>query len=138
MRYSSIQNLSFHVVDLNELPSNKKFNECTAVWFSQTLSWLDWWEGAVQAICPINIKRVGLSTLSWPMEMESEVIHYLEGKSVNPDNYVKYNVLSIEKLMRRLASFGLENSSYEKFEIDINIDPLNKSRLGSYTLETQA
>jgi hypothetical protein len=132
-RYDYIKNVEFFEGDLHHPEKYASWSSVQAVWLSQTLSWLPWWTEALNAILTPNVNRIGISTLAWRGEWESEVIHYLNGRG-NPDSHqVNYNVYSIPKISRFMSNLGFVHNSVQAFEIDIDLMPPPSLQLGSYT-----
>jgi hypothetical protein len=133
-RRIKLKNLTFCVADLYKVSQQEFFKKSDSIYLGSTLSWIDWWDSALDALIKKNIKQVSFDALAWDWNMESEVIHYKYGKK-NKD-FIKYNVYSVNRICSYFRAKGFLIQKTKKFEIDINLKPIDKSNLGSYTIKT--
>lgn len=132
-RYTSIGNVEFFECDLYHPEAYTQWKSVQAIWLSQTLSWLPWWTDALDALVTDNVTRIGISTLAWGGEWESEVIHHTRGRENPFSNKVNFNVYSIPKMDSFMLDRKFVYNSVEAFEIDIDLSPPADLALGSYT-----
>ena len=137
-RHADLPNLSFVQGDLYALSEVVRWREVHAVWFSQTLSWLKWWQTELRTLLGPSVDRIALSTLAWDGPNESEVIHYLGRKQDPLTERISYNVYSIPAMTEFMAEAGFVDQSIEKFEIDVDLVAPSIKELGSYTVTTAA
>jgi hypothetical protein len=135
-RHADLPNLSFVQGDIYAQSEVDRWGEVRAVWFSQTLSWMKWWQTELRSLLGPSVDRIALSTLAWDGPNESEVIHYLGRKEDPSTKRVSYSVYSIPAMTEFMAEAGFVHQSIEKFEIDVDLVAPSTKELGSYTVTT--
>lgn len=134
-RYAAIENLSFRQGDLFDGRNLQKDEDFRAVWLSQTLSWLPWWEEALLSLIKTSATRFAISTLAWDSPHSSQVVHFLVEAGTGRVSPVNYNVYSIPVISEFMASAGFLEKLVLPFEIDIDLEkPAASTGFGSYTV----
>lgn len=132
-----LPNLKFFTEDLYKASSSATYKKFDSLYLGSTLSWVDWWLDVFNTLITENVQQVAFDALAWDWDMESEVIHYRKGKNEDPLNFIKYNVLSINKLKDFFKNNSFKLSASTQFNIDIELKDKDKSKLGSYTIKTK-
>ena len=108
-RFSIVSNATFRQGDLYELNKLPEWVAAQAVWISQTLSFLPWWEEELHSLIGPNIDRIAFSILAWDGEAQSEVIHHFGQRGKDESLAVNYNVLSLPRIKERMAQLGFNH-----------------------------
>ncbi len=103
----------------------------------QTLSWLDGYKKAIEALAALNPEWMAFSSLFW----EGNVDYFI--KAVDYGNEVvnfndctgvyNYNVYSLPSVKDHFANLGYKEFDYIPFIIDIDLEQKNPSWFGTYT-----
>ncbi len=119
--------------DLNKSLKNR-YNGCISF---QTLSWLDGYKKAIDAIDALNLEWMAFSSLFWEGNVDYFIKAVDYGNEVvnfnNCSGIYNYNVYSLPSVKNYFSELGYKEFDYMPFEIDIDLEQKNPHWFGTYT-----
>ena len=99
----------------------------------QTLGWLPEYETPLKCLADLNPQWIAISSLFF----EGDIDYFITVKDYTEDelNYkeMQYNIYSLVRVRKLLYNLGYKKFQFTPYDIDIDIDPVNKHGRGTYT-----
>lgn len=104
----------------------------------QTLSWLPGYEEPLKEICGLRTKWIAMSLLGYEGKINFNIgVENYESLTPEGDfTHSYYNIYSLPLMEKVLRGYGFQTFSYQKFEIDIDLEKPKNWDLGTYTIMT--
>lgn len=99
----------------------------------QTLSWLPGYKEPLRCLADLNPEWIAISSLFYEGDVDYfiEVNDYTENESDYKE--LRYNIYSLVRIKKCFESLGYKKFEYIPYDIDIDIEPVNKMGRGTYT-----
>ena len=99
----------------------------------QTLSWLSGYQTSLRCLADLNPKWIAISSLFY----EGDIDYCVNVNDYSEDevNYKEtmYNIYSLVRVKKLFEELGYYKFDYIPYDIDIDIEPVNKQMRGTYT-----